>query len=330
MNAVPLRAIAQAAGTTVGSVSRVLNGRQGPSEALRERVLKAARSLGHAATVAPPRRLLVLLPRAAGSPLRDPLVRGVLQGVEAACRAAQASLALLTLGAGDPVEALLQREAPHALLVIGALEAALLARLRAAGAPLALVDHVVPDLPVFADDLHAAAQGAWQHLAGLGRQRIAFVGAGLPASALLSLQRGYRRALFDAGRPADPDLEAVVGRLPAGEAALTAQLDAWWRRPDPPEALFAAGEGAGPAVLRWARLRALPVPRALAVLGLGDDEEAARADLCNLRTDRERLGVCAAEALLRGATPMPSSTLLPLRLVPRASTAPRSFPGADR
>lgn len=320
---VTLRDIARLAGTSTGSVSRALNGQPGLSDALRQRVLQAARTLGHAGPHterAGPRRLLFILNRYHRGALRNPFYSRVLQGAETACRERQASLSLLMLGPTDPVHELVPCHVPEALIVVGYMEPAVMSQLCSLGLPMVVVDHQVGGLPCVNDDNLAGALAATRHLLAQGRQRIAFLG-GPPAHHSVGLRlRGYRKALFEAGRLADPDLEHCLdGASYSNDALWWAVLDAWQARPQPPDALFAYNDETALCALRWAQARGLRVPQDLAIVGYDDIQDAEAAGLSTVRVDKQALGACAVNTLLQpDADNAPA--LLPVLLVPRAST----------
>jgi DNA-binding LacI/PurR family transcriptional regulator len=122
-------------------------------------------------------------------------------------------------------------------------------------------------------DNTAAAADATRHLAELGRQRIAAIGAQDWPSAVTSHQRlaGYRLALADAGLPADPRLVAGVQSFHRadGAAAMARLLDA----SDPPDAVFCFNDLLALGAIRALLERGVRIPDEVAVAGFDDIED---------------------------------------------------------
>lgn len=169
----------------------------------------------------------------------------------------------------------------------------------AGGLPYVLIKRHVPGLAVnciVVDD----AQGAYRataHLIGLGRRRIAFVG---PVSTTIGHERelGYRRALADRVLPCDPALVCASADWfeESGHAAVR-RLAAL---PQPPEAVFAAGDMLALGACRAAAELGLTIPHDLALVGYDDIPVAAtlRPPLTTVRTSYYDFGARAAELLL--------------------------------
>ena len=122
-------------------------------------------------------------------------------------------------------------------------------------------------------DNTAAAADATRHLAGLGRRRIAAIGAQDRPSAATAHQRlaGYHQALDEAGLPADPRLVAEVDSFHRadGAAAMARLLDL----PEPPDAVFAFNDLLALGAIRTLLTRGLRVPQDVAVIGFDDIED---------------------------------------------------------
>src|SRR5436853_257969 len=81
--------------------------------------------------------------------------------------------------------------------------------------PLVLLDRDLAGLgaPAVMLDNRAAARAAVDHLIRLGHQRVGMIAGRPPISSTVDRQRGYRRALAQAGLPFDEQLVAT-GRSP--------------------------------------------------------------------------------------------------------------------
>ncbi|WP_182908870.1 LacI family DNA-binding transcriptional regulator [Microbispora sp. H13382] len=182
-------------------------------------------------------------------------------------------------------------------------------------------DSTVPS--VTADNLAGATQVV-EHLLGLGHRRIGFIAGRSSLAAAWSREEGYRRALAEAGVPADPTL---IGRGDFNPESAIPLARALLERPDRPTAIFAASDGMALKVLEVAKELGLDVPGDLSVVGFDNIPESALAEPALTTVDQSmyRLGHEAArmlKSLVTGEWEGPRQILLPTRLVVRGSTAP--------
>ncbi len=133
---------------------------------------------------------------------------------------------------------------------------------------------------------------------------------------------GYVHALEDAGVQLSPELVSEVGEftVEAGRLGLAHLLD----KPDPPTAVFAAGETLALGVLHEARSRHIDVPEKLALLGYTDSPTAALVEppLTTVSVPAREIGIQAMQTLsdlIRGKRPRPHRTILDVELVLRDS-----------
>ncbi|MEU5723346.1 LacI family DNA-binding transcriptional regulator [Micromonospora sp. NPDC047738] len=185
------------------------------------------------------------------------------------------------------------------------------------------VDHGPAD-HVMIDNVTAARQ-ITAHLVGLGRRRIAAIGAQRTpegASARLRLA-GYAAALADAGLGYDERLvaPAAAWHRADGAAAMRALLDSGVR----PDAVFCFNDTLALGALRALHVAGLRVPEDVAVAGF-DDIEDGRFSIPTLSTvapDKERIARLAVDLLAdrlaadRGAPPR--ELVAPHRLALRES-----------
>ena len=243
----------------------------------------------------------------------------MLHGVEEACRDFGIAPTLLSTGPADPVRDQLRLHEPDAVLAAGYFEAELIELVRTLELPFALIDGWMPGLRAVNPDNVQGGLLATRHLLEAGRSRIAYLAGSLAHFSLRERAHGYRRALYEAGVLADPDLEVIAppGLAPdAGAAHAMQQLLRLKRRPD---AVFACNDSAALAALQVCRDAGLRVPQDVAIVGFDDLPAAAAAGLSTLRVDAEALGRTGVELLVRGHE-MPEQVVLPVELVVRAST----------
>jgi len=171
-------------------------------------------------------------------------------------------------------------------------------------------------------DNFAAARDAVRYLVDRGHRRIAMIG--YDQSFLFARQRraGYVAALKQAGIALDPDLLRVAPGLGFDDGADTMHSLCQLRKR--PTAVFAVSDTLAIGALRAARAVGLQVPRDLAVVGFDDIDFAAQIDpaLTTVAQPMEALGRAAAAILLQRLTrpgdPVISQTL-PHELRVRAS-----------
>ena len=321
-----IRDIADKAGVSIGTVSRALKNQRGLSDETRRLVRRVARELGYDPARLRGRkgqRLVFLLHRHHSSFATNPFFSFVLHGVEEACREFGIVPTLLTTGPAEPVRDQLRLHEPDALLVAGFFEAEVLNLLGGLELPMALVDFWMPGMPSVNPDNVQGGHLATTHLLGLGRRRIAYLAGSLAHFSIREREQGYRRALFEAGVLANPDLEVVAPPgldTDAGAAAAMRQLLRLSPRPD---AVFAYNDSAALAALRVCHEAGLRVPQDIAIVGFDDIPAAAHAQtpLTTLRVDKEALGRAGVELVMRGPE-RPRETTLPVELIVRQSTLP--------
>jgi DNA-binding LacI/PurR family transcriptional regulator len=183
-------------------------------------------------------------------------------------------------------------------------------------------DHVMPDNV-------AAAQLATTHLIGLGRYRIAAIGAQDTAAGETARMRlrGYTYALEEAGQAVDPRLiEPAAAFHRANGAAAMRRLLAL---PRPPDAVFCFNDLLALGAMHAIQQAGRRIPDDVAVVGFDDVEEGryARPSLTTIAPDKEEIGRRAVSLLLERIngtrTGPPERVEPPFKLVARESTVGR-------
>jgi LacI family transcriptional regulator len=329
---VTITAIAQEAGVSVPTVSRVLNGRSDVAPQTRERIEKLLDQRGYRRRQPRPRETAGLIDLVFND-LDSPWAVEIIRGVEEVTHAA---------GIGTVVSAIHRRSAPTrqwlsnlrarstdgVILVLSDLEPPLAAELRRLDAPIVAVDPAgTPslDIPTVGATNWAGGLSATEHLVSLGHRRIGLIAG--PRRLLCSRARldGYRAGLESAGiGVADELIRLGDFYHESGFKGATALLDL----PDPPTAIFASSDQMAFGVYEAVRQRGLRVPDDVSVVGFDDLPEArwASPPLTTVRQPLAEMGVVAARtvlALAQGQDLDSRRVELATELVARVSTTPR-------
>lgn len=304
--AVTISAIAEAAGVSIPTVSRVLNGRSDVAPGTRERIENLLREYGYRRRGArpTPSGLVDLVFNDLDSPWAVEIIRGVEESLHAEGMSVVVS-AIHRRGGADStrkwLDTLSARTSDGVILATTDLDSFLHAELQRLNLPVVVVDPAgVPDLevPTVGATNWTGAVTATEHLIAQNHRRIGFV-AGRPglwcSRARLD---GYRAGLDAAGIPSDSRLVATGDfDYSSGFAAGTELLS----QPDPPTAIFAASDQMALGVYEAARQRGLRIPDDLSVVGFDDLPEAGWASppLTTVRQPLSEMGALAARTLMR-------------------------------
>ena len=182
------------------------------------------------------------------------------------------------------------------------------------GRPSQAGDHIFVDV----DNVEGGAIGS-SHLVDIGRHRIGTIAGPLDMPAGVDRLEGYRRAMQQAGLPADA-FETADFTAAGAVAATRRLLD---RVPDL-DGLFVASDLMATGALAVLRERGKSVPDDIAVVGF-DDSPAATSSAIPLTTvhqPSEQMGFEMADLLVRhlaGDEDVPHRNIMPTHLVKRAS-----------
>ncbi|MCZ0982745.1 LacI family DNA-binding transcriptional regulator [Streptomyces diastatochromogenes] len=326
---ITLAEVAQQAGVSLSTVSKVLNGRQDVSPATRVRVEQLLEEHAYRRTTRATREapLVELVFHELDSVWSMELIRGV----ENLAKAHHASVVLTESGtrhapAPDWIEGVLQRRPIGVVLVFSSLPDAVKRQLDARSIPFVIVDPAgdpEPDVPSVGSANWSGGVVATRHLIDLGHRRIGIITG--PEDMLCSLARldGYRSALSMAGLDHDAALVRFGDFHVEGGYARAMEL---LRGPERPTAIFAGSDMQALGVMEAARVCGLRVPEDLSVVGY-DDVMIARwssPPLTTVHQPLREMGEEAVQMLLRLRAGEPSVTRMELAtsLVVRKSTAP--------
>lgn len=327
-----IREVAERAGVGIASVSRVLAGQPGSSEALTQRVLEAVRHLGYTPNVLAQslRRRSTRSIGFVSSDITNPLMASIVSGADSVLSVAGYSI-LLTSSGGLPhldaerIDVLLQRQV-DGLIILPTLEndAATLAALSLTSTPVVVIDRTLPETlgaHYILSDHYQGVGDAVGYLLQWGHRRM-----GLIVGRDVRPTRERIRATLD-GYVAQgyvPDLIIDDGILSDahGEAAVERLLDS----DKPPSAIILGGNQLLEGALRVVRRRGLTLGTQLSIVCC-DDIPLGRMyqpAIATVMRDPALLGRSAAQVLLEQiGTPHPSTpVLLPTWFEHRGSCGP--------
>jgi LacI family transcriptional regulator len=325
-----LRQIAEAAGVSVPTISKVLNGRGDVSAATRQRVMAALSEhdyVPRGATNLPmARRHIELTFDALINPNNLEIMRGVVDAAQKAGGHVAVSTAPAEQTGRHWVNELIRTGRDGLILVTSELSIEQQQRLGKAKLPMVLIDPVnIPDASMASVGAtnFAGGMAATEHLLQLGHRRIMML-RGRTSVCETARFAGFTTALAGAGLHVDASL------LPSGNFRYRASLEAarvLLAVDEPPTAIFAANDLAALAVIDVARQLGLRVPEDLSVVGFDDMMQATTTSpsLTTVKQPLYDMGAVAYEMLtdlIEGRPPASHRLELATTLVLRESTAP--------
>ena len=327
---VTIRQVADTAGVSIATVSRVINGHSDVSAGTRETVQRVLREHGYQPGMrsrpAPTGIVGVMMPV-----VQHGYFAEILSGASEALYENDRRVMLCpTRHSHERETSLLDRlaggEADGAVLVLPEESAEELLVLADHGFPFVIVDpqsEVPEGIPVVCAAHSSGASHATRHLLDLGHRKIGVIGGPEGWMATQERLRGYRAALAGAGVLPDPSLIRYSNfRIDGGREEAAALLDL----PDRPTAVFAFNDSMAIGVMQEAAARGLRVPCDLSVVGFDDTVEAAVVvpGLTTVRQPLAEMGRTAVSLLLRQVQNRrfePLRIEIETRLVLRDSTA---------
>jgi DNA-binding LacI/PurR family transcriptional regulator len=324
-----LRDIADAAGVSVPTVSKVVKGRKDVSPETRARVRALLDEHGYRSPVAAhPRETIELHFDTMESSNNLQIIEGVIEASEQLDFDVVVKITPNDIDNRQWVDTVTGARHAGLILVTSTLDDEQQELFAQAGVPLVVVDPVnTPRRPLPSIGVNNFNGGylATQHLIELGHRDIAIV-RGIPSECAQARFAGYQSALTEAGLPviAEYQVEGAF-RYEEGRDGGRQLLGL----AHPPTAIFASNDLEALGVLDAARAAGVDVPGALSVVGFDDNIQARTAAprLTTVRQPFAEIGQTAARTLiqlLNGQTPPSHRLELATELVVRESTAPRS------
>jgi LacI family xylobiose transport system transcriptional regulator len=326
---VKLNELADEAGVSLSTVSKVLNGRSDVSAETRAKVEAILDRQGYQRRAGLPNKgtlIEVVFPE-----LETAWAMEIIRGVENVARANGLSVVLTESGdrhspSADWVEGVLRRRPVGVVLVFSDLEEESKAKLRSRAIPFVIVDPAgdpAPDVPSVGSANWSGGLVATRHLIELGHTRIAAITGRDDMMCSFARVDGYRSAMSSAGLEVDERLVRFGNFQVDGGNEIALELLAL---DDRPTAIFAGSDLQALGVIEAARTLGLQIPRDLSIVGYDDLQLAQWSSpalttihqpLTKMAEEAARLVVRMSEGELESIPRMDLAT----RLVVRESTA---------
>lgn len=330
VRAVTIDDVAERAGVSAKTVSRVLNNEPNVRQAKREIVLQASRELGYrpnpaARSLAGARSFLIA--HLHDNPVPE-YVAAANDGIYAACRSHGYFLLPERVEPSAPdrltrLESFLATARPDAVVLTPPLcdDADTVKVLKQAGLQFASISAGMGehDAPVFRHDERRAAQELIGHLIDIGHTQIAMIAGPEGHKAALARRDGYSKAMQLAGLPTPDEM------IELGDYTMKSGLEAAQRlfaQADRPTAIFAANDDMAVGALTAALAIGLRIPDDVSIAGYDDTRLASAVwpPLTTIRQPVREMAMRAAEHLMNPKEDTPKETVLEFELIIRAST----------
>lgn len=323
--------VAKLARVSKMSVSRVLNGQTGVSEATRQRILQAVNQLGYVPNPGFRSRvssklIALLIPN-----IMTPYMGEILRGVSGAAERLNYGLMLYTQGSINHAQRtnfylsqLNNTLVDGVLLVVPLDYEVIVNELKSRTLPYVIIDHHsdAEDEPSVIATNSKGVRDAMRHLLALGHQRIGFITGRMDIACSHDRLRGYREGLEEVGLPFDPELVREGDFMqPTGfqQTQALLQLD------DRPTAVIASNDVMALGAMDAAKAAGLSIGNQLSIVGFDDVFMASQSypKLTTVRQPMAAMGETALElliTLLEGRTALTTRRELPTELIIRDST----------
>lgn len=331
-----IRAVARAAGVSISSVSRYLNGKKRLSPATEQRIQQVAADLDYTPNRVA-RSLRMKTTETIGILLPDnsnPFFSELTKGVEDAARNSGFAIVLLNSAEDREREVALLRtmvdlRCDGALVIVapaGADEEHRIEALRHLPIPVVFVDRL-PGFPadsVIADNLHGGFE-ATRHLISLGHRRIGVVSVDYNVSSQRDRVAGWAQALAGAHIPRRPEYEAYVPLTVQDGFSGTSRVLA---AKEPPTALFVTSNSLTIGAIAAIKARGLSCPGDVSVVGYDSYEwqDVFSPRLSTVHQPAYLMGQRAAKLLIQrlreGRSEKPENIVLRPTMVVRGSSEP--------
>jgi DNA-binding LacI/PurR family transcriptional regulator len=328
-----LAVVARAAGVSVPTASKVVNGREDVAPETRRRVTEALDRLGYVRRprfdATKPPGLVDLVVHSLETSWSGAVLHGVEEAAHDAGLEVVVSTGLARNRGGRPergwLDKLSARGSSGVLFDLAELTPSQYAWLEQHRIPYVMIDPVLEPPPGVVSVGAANWQGgvgATEHLLGLGHERIAVIAGHRRRTCSSARVAGYRSALASAGVRQRPE---YVRYAAFDEGGARHRMRELLDLPEPPTAVFVCSDRMALGVYEALSERGLRVPDDMSVVGFDDLPESRwlTPPLTTIRQPLSEMAATATRLLVRmmdGKRPEGTRTELSTRLVERGST----------
>lgn len=305
-----IKTIAELAGVSISTVSKILNNYSDVSEKTKQRVLRIVEETGyrHAGLLSSQMMkktnvIGVIFAGELNADFAHPFFAAVLNSFKKQMGMLGYDLLFLSnekgLSAGDYYARCMHFRVEGCVILSGERMEPAISELDQSGLPCIGIDLELkgPKSGYVMSDNYAIASKVVEHFYLLGYRELGFIGSTPDSGVSAMRERGYQDAVESLGLQANPRWFGTGGDFfeQGGYEAMSAMLDAG----PPPRAVFAASDLLALGAIRALKERALAVPGDVAVVGCDDIEACKYTDpaLSTVRQNKERLGALAAHML---------------------------------
>lgn len=301
---VTIQDVAKAAGVSVSTVSRVLNGKVDVASETQEHILAVIEQMDYTSSLAA-RSMRSSSTNLIGLIMPDieyPYAVEIMKGVNRAVAESDYDLLVYTTGNVQKLAAASHEQRFVALLnnsiTDGVIIVAPATPKFVSDSPIVSIDphHEYPNYPSVHATNYQGAMDAMQYLLGLGHTRIGFISGRPELESAKRRLMGYRDALKEVGIPYDPDLVAP-GDFTA-RTAMTASRQLL-SLPNPPTAIFSGNDQSAMGVYDVAQEMGLRIPEDLSVIGFDNIPDARYMNLTTVDQFLSEMGSIATRTLIR-------------------------------
>ena len=324
---VTIQDVAKAAGVSVSTVSRVLNGKVDVAIETQDRIQAVISELGYTSNLAARsmrsrrKNLIGLVVPDIGFPYSIEIMKGVNRAI------AESKFDLLVYTTGDVQKngtaiheqhyvSLLNGSMTDGMLIVASAAAEFITE----AAIVAVDPHIInPNYPSVQGMNYEGALEVMNYLIGLGHRRIGFISGRPEIGSGQQRLKGYQDALQNAGIEIDPSLIANGDFTQKSGHRCTRQL---LSLEHPPTAIFAANDQSAMGVFEAASEMGVQIPSDLSVVGFDNIYEAHFMGLTTMDQNLAEMGFVAAEMLVKlinGEKLEPEIYKMQTRLVERTS-----------
>lgn len=299
--AATIQDVAAAAGVSVATVSRAINGMAGVRENTHKKVLEAIEAVGYVLPTAleerPSNLIVTVVPE-----LGNPFYALVIRGIQTAAARNGYEVLIWQLPPGEPsIEEILEKYRlfnMSGLILMIPTTPATVAEVNRSYPVVQCCEYSNDELPYVTINNYQASRSVVGHLVSKGRKKIALINGSPKYKNSHERKRGYLDAMAEAGLEVQPNWIAHIHDVwPESVMSVVSQMLLSDNRPD---ALFTVSDAFGAAAVKAAKRSGLKLPEDLHVVGFDNTQTGLLCDpvLTTVNQPQLQMGNLACEMLI--------------------------------